>query len=96
LLPLIRRAGAIFLGNGAPVALGDYGYGPNHVLPTLSGSRFSSPLSVRDFLKTSSYIFPQKGDPSLIYSRYACLAEREGLFFHSKSLLARMEENDVS
>ncbi len=96
LLPLIRRAGAIFLGNEAPVALGDYGYGPNHVLPTLSGSRFSSPLSVRDFLKTSSYIFPQKGDPSLIYSRYACLAEREGLFFHSKSLLARMEENDVS
>ena len=96
LLPLIRRAGAIFLGNGAPVALGDYGYGPNHVLPTLSGSRFSSPLSVRDFLKTSSYIFPQKGDPSLIYSRYACLAEREGLFFHGKSLLARMEENDVS
>ena len=96
LLPLIRRAGAIFLGNGAPVALGDYGYGPNHVLPTLSGSRFSSPLSVRDFLKTSSYIFPQKGDPSLVYSRYACLAEREGLFFHSKSLLARMEENDVS
>jgi len=96
LLPLIRRAGAIFLGNGAPVALGDYGYGPNHVLPTLSGSRFSSPLSVRDFLKTSSYIFPQKGDPSLVYSRYACLADREGLFFHGKSLLARMEENDVS
>jgi len=96
LLPLIRRAGAIFLGNEAPVALGDYGYGPNHVLPTLSGSRFSSPLSVRDFLKTSSYIFPQKGDPSLIISRYACLADREGLFFHGKSLLARMEENDVS
>ncbi|NLJ49994.1 MAG: histidinol dehydrogenase [Candidatus Atribacteria bacterium] len=94
LLPLIRHAGAIFLGNGAPVALGDYGYGPNHVLPTMSGSRFSSPLSVRDFLKTSSYIFPQEGDPTLIYSRYARLAEREGFFFHRKSLLARISPHD--
>ena len=95
LLPLIRHAGAIFLGNGAPVALGDYGYGPNHVLPTMSGSRFSSPLSVRDFLKTSSYIFPQKGDPTLVYSRYASLAEREGFFFHRKSLLARISPYDT-
>ena len=92
LLPLIQNAGAIFLGNLAPVTLGDYGYGPNHVLPTLSGSRFSRPLSVHDFLKTSSYIFPQKGDESLVYPRYAYLAEREGLFYHCKSLLARMEE----
>lgn len=95
LLPLIRHAGAIFLGNGAPVALGDYGYGPNHVLPTMSGSRFSSPLSVRDFLKTSSYIFPQKGDPTLVYSRYASLAEKEGFFFHRKSLLARISPYDT-
>jgi histidinol dehydrogenase len=95
LLPLIQHAGAIFLGNGAPVALGDYGYGPNHVLPTMSGSRFCSPLSVRDFIKTSSYIFPQKGDSTLVYSRYASLAEREGFFFHRKSLLARISPYDT-
>jgi len=90
LLPLIHHAGAIFLGNLAPVALGDYGYGPNHVLPTLGGSRFSSPLSVRDYLKISSYIYPQKGDPTLFYPQYANLAGREGLFYHQKSLLARI------
>ncbi len=92
LLSMVQHAGAIFLGNWAPVALGDYGFGPNHVLPTLSGSRFSSPLSVRDFLKKSSYIFPQEGDPTLNYQDFANLAVREGLYYHQKSLLARMSE----
>lgn len=90
LLPRLRRGGAFFLGSHAPVALGDYGYGPNHVLPTGGSATFSSPLSVRDFCTTSSFIFPLPSDPSLEYETYATLAHYEGLFFHRRSLLARV------
>ncbi|MCX7731515.1 MAG: histidinol dehydrogenase [Candidatus Caldatribacterium sp.] len=90
LLPRLRRGGAFFLGPYAPVALGDYGYGPNHVLPTGGSAAFSSPLSVRDFYTLSSFIFPMPQDPSLSYETYATLAAYEGLFFHRRSLLARV------
>lgn len=89
LLPRLRKGGALFLGPYAPVALGDYGYGPNHVLPTRGNAVFSSPLSVRDFYTVSSFIFPSPQDPSLAYETYATLAAYEGLFFHRRSLLAR-------
>lgn len=89
LLPRLRKGGAFFLGPYAPVALGDYGYGPNHVLPTGGSAVFSSPLSVRDFYTVSSFIFPLPQDPSLAYETYATLAAYEGLFFHRRSLLAR-------
>lgn len=89
LLPRLRRGGTFFLGPYAPVALGDYGYGPNHVLPTWGSAAFSSPLSVRDFCTFSAFLFPHPPDPSLAYERYACLAAHEGLFFHRRSLLAR-------
>ena len=56
LLPSIRHAGAIFLGRHTPEAFGDYCAGPNHVLPTGRGARFSSPLGVQDFQKRSSLI----------------------------------------
>lgn len=90
LLPRLRKGGAFFLGPYAPVALGDYGYGPNHVLPTGGSAVFSSPLSVRDFYTMSSFIFPLPQDPSLAYETYATLAAYEGLFFHRRSLLARV------
>ncbi len=57
LLPLIRHAGAIFMGRYTPEALGDYCAGPNHVLPTSRTARFSSPLGVYDFQKRSSLIY---------------------------------------
>jgi histidinol dehydrogenase len=83
------RGGAVFLGPYAPVALGDYGYGPNHVLPTGKGATFSSPLSVRDFYTFSSFVYPSPPDSTLRYETYATLAYYEGLFFHRRSLLAR-------
>ncbi|WP_017872359.1 histidinol dehydrogenase [Candidatus Caldatribacterium saccharofermentans] len=89
LLPRLQKGGAIFLGPHAPVALGDYGYGPNHVLPTWGTAVFSSPLSVRDFYTFSSFVFPSPPDPTLEYETYAYLAREEGLFFHQRSLLAR-------
>jgi len=82
----VEHAGSIFLGPYAPVALGDYGYGPNHVLPTMRGARFTSPLSVRDFYITSSFIFPQEAEG---YSSYALLAREEGFYYHERSLRAR-------
>jgi len=84
----IKNAGALFLGPQAPVALGDYGYGPNHVLPTSRGATFSSPLSVRDFGKFSSFIFPQDSQ-TLSWEQFSQLAEIEGLYYHRRSLLAR-------
>lgn len=84
------RGGTIFLGPYAPVALGDYGYGPNHVLPTGKGAAFSSPLSVRDFYTFSSFVYPLPSDSTLQYEMYATLARYEGLFFHRRSLLARV------
>ncbi len=84
----VENAGALFLGPQAPVALGDYGYGPNHVLPTGGGAAFSSPLSVRDFGKFSSFIFPQN-DQALQWEEFSRLAEIEGLYYHRRSLLAR-------
>ena len=84
----IKNAGALFLGPQAPVALGDYGYGPNHVLPTSRGATFSSPLSVRDFGKFSSFIFPQDSQ-TLPWEQFSQLAEIEGLYYHRRSLLAR-------
>jgi histidinol dehydrogenase len=56
ILPIIRNAGAIFLGEWTPEALGDYSAGPNHTLPTGGTARFSSPLGVYDFVKRSSLL----------------------------------------
>ncbi|NSW76629.1 MAG: histidinol dehydrogenase, partial [Candidatus Atribacteria bacterium] len=89
-LKKVKHAGSIFLGPYAPVALGDYGYGPNHVLPTLRGARFASPLSVRDFYTVSSFVFPQKEKE---YANYALIAKTEGLFYHEKSLRVRMKKS---
>ncbi len=90
-LKKIQRAGSIFLGPYAPVALGDYGYGPNHVLPTYQGARFASPLSVRDFYTISSFIFPHPRETA-DYLYHATLAQKEGLWYHYKSLLARFRK----
>ncbi len=57
LLRRVRNAGSIFLGRSAPEALGDYFAGPNHTLPTSGTARFSSPLSVDDFVKKSSFLY---------------------------------------
>ena len=85
LLPLIRHAGAIFLGNYSSEALGDYCAGPNHVLPTSGTARFSSPLGVYDFQKRSSLIGATAASARVLGEIASCLALAEGLQAHASS-----------
>lgn len=91
LLPLIRHAGAIFLGANAGEVLGDYVAGPSHVLPTYGTARFSSPLSVYDFRKRSSIIeLSARGLAALVPSA-VCIAEAEGLEAHATAAAHRLQ-----
>ncbi len=92
LLPRIKNAGSIFLGRSAPEALGDYFAGPNHTLPTSGTARFSSPLSVDDFVKKSSFLYYDREALSPVAERIAEFARREGLEAHARSVLIRTEE----
>lgn len=91
ILPLIKNAGAIFLGDFSPTAIGDYIAGPSHTLPTGRTARFFSPLSVEDFLKRSSLIFYSPHQFRRDSKSAICLAKSEGLLAHSYSLLKRLE-----
>lgn len=91
-LKQIRHAGSIFLGNHSPVAIGDYFAGPNHVLPTERTARFSSPLSVDDFIKRSSVIEYSAAQMRAVAEDVAYFAEREGLTAHAASLRIRKEK----
>lgn len=92
LLPKVRNAGSIFLGRNAPEALGDYFAGPNHTLPTSGTARFSSPLSVDDFVKKSSFLYYTQNALELAAPRIAEFAEREGLHGHARSVTIRCEQ----
>ncbi len=92
LLDSIRNAGSIFLGKNVPEALGDYLAGPNHTLPTSGTARFSSPLSVDDFVKKSSFIYYPKDALAKVADRIVDFAEREGLQAHGRSVAIRFEE----
>lgn len=90
----IKNAGSIFLGKNSPEALGDYFAGPNHTLPTSGTSRFSSPLSVDDFIKKSSFIYYTSGALEKVNQKIKYFAEKEGLHAHGKSAAIRFEVND--
>ncbi len=90
LLPLIRHAGAIFMGVHSSEALGDYCAGPNHVLPTSRTARFSSPLGVYDFQKRSSIIKVSPAGAATLGRIASELAYGEGLQAHAKSAEYRM------
>ncbi len=90
LLPLIRHAGAIFMGVYASEALGDYCAGPNHVLPTARTARFSSPLGVYDFQKRSSIIKVSREGARTLGKIASTLAHGEGLPAHAKSAAFRL------
>ena len=92
-LPLIRHAGAIFLGRHTPEALGDYCAGPNHVLPTSGTARFSSPLGVYDFQKRSSIIFCSPEGANQLGRVASTLARGEGLEAHARSAEYRCRED---
>ena len=88
-LATIRNAGAIFLGNYSPEAIGDYIAGPNHTLPTNGTAAFSSPLGVYDFLKKSSIIQYTEQAFNKVASSVITLAEAEGLTAHANSIKVR-------
>ncbi|MEK6545225.1 MAG: histidinol dehydrogenase, partial [Nitrospinota bacterium] len=91
LLEKVKNAGAIFLGNYTPEAVGDYAAGPNHVLPTGGTARFSSPLGVYDFIKRSSLIlFPEKNFRD-IAPIVKDIADVEGLTAHAKAVEIRIK-----
>jgi histidinol dehydrogenase len=83
--------GAVFVGPYAPVAVGDYGIGPNHVLPTGGAARFSSPLSVRDFQRRQSVVTLTREGLRRVAGGVARVAEAEGFPGHARSVLARVE-----
>ncbi len=90
LLPGIKHAGAIFLGHYTPVALGDYIAGPSHVLPTGGTARFSSGLSVNDFLKRSSVIRYSRSALKKACHDITEISEAEGLDAHTQSVTIRL------
>lgn len=90
IVPKIRNAGAIFVGDYSAEVLGDYMLGPNHVLPTGGTARFSSPLSVMDFVKTSSLIVMDRYDYPLVGNDVAIFADTEGLPAHANAARVRL------
>jgi histidinol dehydrogenase len=92
ILPLIKNAGAIFMGHFTPEAAGDYLAGPNHTLPTGGTARFFSPLSVDDFVKKSSIVYFSEGGLKRLGKDIVRIAELEGLEAHGKSVAKRLEE----
>jgi histidinol dehydrogenase len=90
-LPRIKNAGAIFLGHFTPEAAGDYLAGPNHTLPTGGTARFSSPLSVDDFVKKSSIVYFSEGGLRRLGGDIVRIAELEGLQAHGRSVSIRLK-----
>jgi histidinol dehydrogenase len=91
-LPEIRHAGAVFAGHYTPEPMGDYLAGPNHVLPTAGSARFSSALSVENFIKKTSLIYYSKEAFAKEAEHVMRLAETEGLGAHARSVAIRLEE----
>ncbi len=92
-LDKIRHAGSIFMGKNCPEALGDYFAGPNHTLPTSGTARFSSPLGVEDFVKTSQFTYYTKDALLKVADKVAYFAEKEGLSAHARSATARKDQD---
>ena len=91
-LDAIRHAGSIFMGRYTPEALGDYMAGPNHTLPTGGTAKFSSPLSVDDFVKKTQYSYFTRSALEQVARDVAFFAEKEGLTAHAKSAVIRLEK----
>ncbi len=88
----VRNAGSVFLGRNVPEALGDYFAGPNHTLPTSGTARFSSPLSVDDFVKKTQYLHYSEQALAAAKDHVVRFANREGLQAHGLSVLKRFDK----
>ena len=93
-LDSIRNAGSVFLGRNCPEALGDYLAGPNHTLPTSGTARFSSPLSVDDFVRKMQYTYYTEEALKNVAEDVAYFARTEGLTGHARSTIIRTEEKE--
>ena len=91
-LDRIRNAGSVFLGRSCPEAMGDYYAGANHTLPTSGTARFSSPLSVDDFVKKTQYIYYSADALLKAVDDVAAFAMQEGLTGHARSVTIRKEK----
>ena len=91
-LDKITNAGSVFMGRYCPEALGDYYAGPNHTLPTSGTARFSSPLSVDDFIKKTQFTYYTKEALEKVYRDVDLFAKKEGLDAHGKSATIRFED----
>ncbi len=91
-LDKITNAGSVFMGRFCPEALGDYYAGPNHTLPTSGTARFSSPLSVDDFIKKTQYTYYTKDALEEVYKDVVYFANKEGLDAHGNSAKIRFED----
>lgn len=94
-LAYVKNAGSVFLGNDCPESLGDYLAGPNHTLPTSGTARFSSPLSVDDFVKKTQYTYFSRDALAEIADKIAVFARAEGLEAHARAALIRKTEADA-
>lgn len=92
-LDKIKHAGSIFMGKNCPEALGDYFAGPNHTLPTSGSARFSSPLSVDDFVKKSQFTYYTRDALKAVSDKVSYFAKKEGLDAHAKSATIRFEDD---
>ncbi len=92
-LDKVKHAGSIFMGKNCPEALGDYFAGPNHTLPTSGTARFSSPLGVEDFVKTSQFTYYTREALGKVADKVAYFAHKEGLDAHAKSATVRFEDD---
>ena len=90
----IKHAGSIFMGKYCPEALGDYFAGPNHTLPTSGTARFSSPLSVDDFVKKTQFTYYTKEALEAVSKDIEYFANKEGLGAHAKSAVIRFEKDN--
>jgi histidinol dehydrogenase len=93
-LDKIKNAGSIFMGKYCPEALGDYFAGPNHTLPTSGTARFSSPLSVDDFVKKTQFSYYTKDALEAVAKKVEFFANKEGLGAHAKSAVIRFGESE--
>ena len=92
ILGSVKHAGSVFLGHSCPEPLGDYFAGPNHTLPTSGTARFSSPLSVDDFVKKSQFSYYTAEAFGEVADKVAAFAEKEGLTAHARSATIRKEQ----
>jgi histidinol dehydrogenase len=90
LIPKIRNAGCIFIGENSPVVLGDYVAGPSHVLPTGGSARFGSPLGVSDFLKVTNIVALDKAAVRKLSQDAMVIAKAEGLDAHAQAVALRV------